>query len=617
MEFVPCPACGSFNLSSAKECQDCHAVIPEEAESPAASPLAVAPSEPPKADDAPPPEAPRQVAPPFEAPPDVRAKVDQLEAEILKKPSARALYLQLAQIYVNSKRPDLAAETIERCLAFEPSNAYLRHRLGQILGQPPAPQGAPAEPSSLPPLPTSTVRASTATATPGTPRPAASGRTVAVHAFSRPQAPPVPNMLGGLSRKKKLGIAASLAVVALVLVVKLWLFPSTRCLVTGNFRAYAPAWSPTGKHVAFLMQDEQATRLGLYDLGKNTFRAVAPVTGGGSHEFSWSPDGTKLAYAAPRSVNDWQQAVFVVDINGGQPKMVAVGSTPDWALDGRTLVMVCPPEGESFSEDDWGGRYCEVNIETGALQRDALKFQYGAAVSAVQQAVVFEQSPPGVVEQAVEQAASAGQAQFEQLVDNVTAGRARNVAEGHRDLSRELEARQYAKRREAAMTAEHLPYASDVFVADLATGMPRAVASQSAFPSWTEEGARILFATNGATGLDFCTIKPDGTDRQIVLSGIKGVDPYTVQLSSNGRYVFFVAAVPGNEGVAKLMTGETPADLHVAAVGARSAKRLENKHPFKQRYAVSPDGKRIVYEVFQDVKMLTGAGKSELWLMRW
>jgi dipeptidyl aminopeptidase/acylaminoacyl peptidase len=147
--------------------------------------------------------------------------------------------------------------------------------------------------------------------------------------------------------------------------------------------------------------------------------------------------------------------------------------------------------------------------------------------------------------------------------------------------------------------------------------MPRAVASQSAFPSWTEEGARILFATNGATGLDFCTIKPDGTDRQIVLSGIKGVDPYTVQLSSNGRYVFFVAAVPGNEGVAKLMTGETPADLHVAAVGARSAKRLENKHPFKQRYAVSPDGKRIVYEVFQDVKMLTGAGKSELWLMRW
>src|SRR5262249_60773188 len=106
--------------------------------------------------------------------------------------------------------------------------------------------------------------------------------------------------------------------------------------------------------------------------------------------------------------------------------------------------------------------------------------------------------------------------------------------------------------------------------------------------------------------------KPDGSDRRTVLSGIKGVDPYTVTLRRDGRNVFFVAGGPADEGMAKIMTGETPADLHVAAVGSNQAKRLSNRHPFKQRYAVSPDGKRIVYEVLQDLKVLAGAGKSEL-----
>jgi hypothetical protein len=83
-----------------------------------------------------------------------------------------------------------------------------------------------------------------------------------------------------------------------------------------------------------------------------------------------------------------------------------------------------------------------------------------------------------------------------------------------------------------------------------------------------------------------------------------------VTLSRDGRSVFFVASVPGEEGIAKVMTGESPADLHVAAVGSGTAKRLANRHPFKQRYAVSPEGDRIVYEVLQDVKLLSGAGKT-------
>jgi hypothetical protein len=222
------------------------------------------------------------------------------------------------------------------------------------------------------------------------------------------------------------------------------------------------------------------------------------------------------------------------------------------------------------------------------------------------------------LEQAEEAASASGEGDFEELVDAVAAGRARNVAEGSRDLSRELEARRYAQGREAARTAQRLPYPADVYVVGLSGGEPVAVTSgsRSAFPSWTEDGSRILFATEGASGVEFCSIRPDGGDRQTVLSGVKGVDPFSVTLSRDGTHVFFVAPVPGEEGIAKLMTGESPADLHVAAVGSGAAKRLSNRHPFKQRYAVSPEGDRIVYEVLQDVKMLSGAGKSELWLMR-
>ena len=110
-------------------------------------------------------------------------------------------------------------------------------------------------------------------------------------------------------------------------------------------------------------------------------------------------------------------------------------------------------------------------------------------------------------------------------------------------------------------------------------------------------------------------MREDGGDRRSVLKGVNVADPSSVRLSPDGKYVFFVAPVEGDPAVAKLMTGEEPADLHEAPVGGGEARRLSNKHSFKHRFAVSPDGKRIAYEVLQDVKMLSGEGKSEIWLM--
>jgi Tol biopolymer transport system component len=204
------------------------------------------------------------------------------------------------------------------------------------------------------------------------------------------------------------------------------------------------------------------------------------------------------------------------------------------------------------------------------------------------------------------------------MITNVTSGGARNMAEGSRDLNRELESRKRDEKRKAALTTDRLSQGTDVMTVDIGSGGVHAVTSggESAFPAWTADGLEILYATNGPTGVEFCTIKPDGSGRKTVLAGQKGVDPSSVRLSANGKYVFFVKAVQADAGMAKAMTGETPADLHVAKVGSSEAKRLDNKHLFKQRYAVSPDGGRIVYEVLEDVHLIKGAGKSELWLMR-
>ena len=458
-------------------------------------------------------------------------------------------------------------------------------------------------------------------------------KSVAFQPIVRPPAAPIRNYMGEPpSKKRKLAIAGGLAAVGLALVAKIWLFPATRCLVTGDFRAFAPQWSPTGKHLAFLIGDDTSSRIAVYDFAKGDFRPIAPASAWDARGFSWSPDGSKLAFSGPGGEGDGWEAVFVAEAAGGHPKRVAAGTSPAWGSDGRTLIMVCTPEGPAFSESDpeegdaapslsaqdWEPRYCRVDVETGQVQRMTLEPHYGGSLSTLHEAVVYEQSPEGAAEEPVGAAAASADAEFEQFVDNVAAGRARNVAEGARDLSRELEAKQYTQRRRAALTTERLPFAADVFMVGIGGGAPRAVTAdrQSAFPSWTADGERIVFATNGASGLEFCAMKPDGTDRQTVLSGVKGVDPSTVTLSQDGREVFFVATVPGDEGMARIMTGESPADLHVASVGSKEGRRLANKHSFKQRYAVSPDGERVVYEVLQDVKLIGGAAKSELWLMR-
>lgn len=512
-----------------------------------------------------------------------------------------------------------------KCGAFNPPDAAICEKCKSPLDA--EPEAAPALALKPQPPEPATPEAAPPPAAAAIPPRRAPGAFTPAHAgiAQRPPRPPMPvaRPAGRLSRGRMVALAGALIVVAVG--VKLAFFPSTRLLVGDG--ASAPVWSPTGKHLAFLLTDSRGAHLGVYDFASKSHRVAGDLAGGGPDAFSWSPDGKRIAYAGAGAQGDWTGAIHVYDLAAGTSKALAPGSSPHFRTDG-SLVAVCGPERARFGDDsdegsavvdgssDYQDRFCRIDADSGTVTRLGLAADYGMALSPLVDRVVFERYPETAAEGAAG-AGAGGDAEFQRMADAMVAGKATNVIEGNRDLNRELEAKAARDKRRAARGAGRVAAIAEVFAADLNGAPPVRIfaAGEAAYPTWTEAGDRILFAMNGASGVEVWTARDDGSDRQAVLSGVKIADPPTIRLSADGKLVFFVSPVEGNPGMAKLMTGEEPADLYVAPVGGGPARRLSNKHPFKHRFAVSPDAKRIAYEVLTDTKMLTGAAKSEIWLM--
>jgi hypothetical protein len=105
-------------------------------------------------------------------------------------------------------------------------------------------------------------------------------------------------------------------------------------------------------------------------------------------------------------------------------------------------------------------------------------------------------------------------------------------------------------------------------------------------------------------------MEADGSGKQpLVKAPVELFDAGAVAVGGD-RVVYAGPVKDVSAGMAKLMTGEEAADLHVVGVKGGAPRRLKNRHTFKQRFALSTDGRRIVYEA-NDRK----TRQSELWLM--
>jgi hypothetical protein len=221
-------------------------------------------------------------------------------------------------------------------------------------------------------------------------------------------------------------------------------------------------------------------------------------------------------------------------------------------------------------------------------------------------AAVADAGPPATLN-------AQGNDEFQQFAEDAVAGQPRNVYEGSRDLGRRAEAMMYDQKKKAAQGASGSFFGTDVFVVgdDGSNPVRLTQGGRSGAARWTGDG-RILFGQDSGSGPQLMTMNPDGSDVRPVFSKPVAIgDPGRAAMTPDRKRVVYVGPVPvANEAVASILSGESAHDLFVSRVGDPDPRRLENKHPFKQRFALSPDGEQIVYEVKNGK-----SGKSELWVM--
>ncbi len=616
MDFAPCPRCYQMNPPNAEKCSACGAPMdeapaevaplalkepePEVQAEPEAQPSVAPPAAPPQAPAAAPAataagQAPRPPVPPAPSgppashpaapaapaalPADVAAQVAALEEQIGAKPEAKALYLKLADLYQHAGHKDDAVRVLERLLGVDPGNALAKHRIDVLRGT--VHHAAPVVP---------------------------------VHPVTRPPHPVARPASRRPSRRRTwIGLGAlGLVVIAGVL----WFFFSgpTR-LAPGR----GPVFSPQGDRVAFFTDAGGSATLNVYDLRSGRSRPLGRASGFGlgGDAVAWSPDGRQVAFTAPGQGEFGLETVFVADVESGARHELATGSSPSWAPDGLSIGMFCHQAPQAIETEEgeaptgftpgWEG-VCLVSVADGSIRRLHEGSGSRLAFSPRSQVLVLERFPEDVPDDSA--ASGGGDAELQSLADEAVAGRATNFAEGSRDLRRAAEARGLDKRGAAAVGSVF----GNLFAVDADSGAVSALTQdgRSSNPRWTEDG-RIVYVHQpaGAARAELWVMQADGSGKQpLVKAAVELFDPGAVGVGGD-RVVYAGPVKDVNAGMAKIMTGEEAADLHVVRPGDAAPRRLKNRHTFKQRFALSPDGRRIVYEA-NDRK----TGQSELWLMK-
>jgi hypothetical protein len=613
MDFVPCPRCQEMNPPNVVKCTACGAsmdeepievtplglarevepepepaALPPDVPAPTSAASVTPPPRPAGVPPLPPGSAPAPAAPPPAAAPrvgqpaDVASQASALEQQIAARPDAKGLYIKLADLHQHAGQKDAAIAVLERLLGVDPANVLAKHRVDVLRG---------------------TVRH---TAPP----------TAAVLPVVRPARPVARPTLRRHSPRR--GLFIGLGVAAAVLAAgAFWLFSGPSRLVAGR----SPVFSPQGDRVAFLADQGNATVLSVYTLKSGQVRAIGKASGFGGQGPAWSPDGRQIAFEAPAEGEMGEDSVFVADAQTGAKRELAPGTSPTWSPDGQSVGMFCherpritasiqTDEGEMPTEfgEGWYG-VCLVGVADGSVRRLHEGTGNRLTFSPQGQTLVLERFPDELPDNGVA-TGTGGEDELQSLADEAVAGGATNVYEGSRDLGRAVEARGLNKRGAGGLGL----VAGDLFAIDADTGAVTALTSdgRSSSPRWTAEG-RIVYVHQPpeAARAQLWVMGADGSGKQpLVRAPIELFDPGAVAVGG-GRVVYAAPVKNVDTGLAQLMTGEEAADLHLVRPGDEAPRRLENRHTFKQRFTLSTDGRRLVYEA-NDRK----TGQSELWLMK-
>src|SRR5713101_744052 len=160
----------------------------------------------------------------------------------------------------------------------------------------------------------------------------------------------------------------------------------------GEFTVSDARWSPDGARITFtsnptpLQDDASLQTVWVLEVGTGKQRKLVE-TKDATHTARWSGDGKWIAYLSTAGDGIYQQNLFVVGADGGEPRKLMGGfelnaEEPMWALDGKTIYFssVERETEEVFAADVAAGTVRRLTDKAGVVHLTGINAKTGTAV---------------------------------------------------------------------------------------------------------------------------------------------------------------------------------------------------------------------------------------------
>lgn len=124
----------------------------------------------------------------------------------------------------------------------------------------------------------------------------------------------------------------------------------------------SPDWSSRGDDIAFVRRGGVPYNVWVMSGPGGPSRQVTSGTAIDGHP-TWSPDGRRLAFSSNRAEGSSQFDVYVLDLDGGDLRVIARGQAPTWHPSGRELAF--NRDGDLYSIDLRTGREQQLTSAAG------------------------------------------------------------------------------------------------------------------------------------------------------------------------------------------------------------------------------------------------------------
>jgi TolB protein len=103
-----------------------------------------------------------------------------------------------------------------------------------------------------------------------------------------------------------------------------------------------PAWSPDGRHIAFVSTRDGDPEVYVMDAAGTAARRLTRTPGRDAHPY-WSPDGRRIVFQSPR--DDGHTRIFVMNADGSDQRAITGNrgfcGVPVWSPDGTVIAFQC------------------------------------------------------------------------------------------------------------------------------------------------------------------------------------------------------------------------------------------------------------------------------------